>query len=342
MKIIYKEMIETKKIQENWLITSAIMVIIMIFIGGLTRLSNAGLSIVEWKAVTGILPPLSESEWIIEFTKYQNSPEFKLINNDITINGFKEIFWLEFIHRLAARMTSAVICLPLIYFFISGIFSIKRDKKYFLLPILIGLQGVMGWYMVKSGLVDAPHVSHFRLASHLILAVILYHIIIHYLITLKNGPNLLNISIFDFIVIGMIYLQIFFGALVAGLKAGMIYNTFPLMGDSFIPQELLDCNGIYEILSDPASVQFIHRITAYILAIIIIIKAIWICTSNTIGSIVLLFILFTQIILGILTIIYIVPISIALMHQMGAMILLTITILTAEAQRIGPTHLAPK
>lgn len=318
-------MLHTPKTQERWLVASSVMVIIMIFIGGLTRLSGAGLSIVEWQPVTGILPPFSDSDWIIEFTKYKSSPEFKIINSDITIDGFKEIFWLEFIHRLAARITAAVICLPLIYFFISGGFSLKRDKKYLILPILIGLQGFMGWYMVKSGLIQNPNVSHFRLAIHLILAVILYHIII----ALNNGHSFINMKKFDFLVIGIIYLQIFFGALVAGLKAGMIYNTFPLMGLDFIPPELLSCNGIYEILCDPASVQFIHRITAYILAILIIIKAIWLCTSNTIGSIVLLFILFTQIILGILTIIYSVPIGVALIHQMGAIILLTIMILTS-------------
>lgn len=321
-------MIQDKKSLKIWLVSTAIMVIIMIFIGGLTRLSGAGLSIVEWKPITGIVPPLSENDWIIEFTKYQISPEFLLVNSNITISDFKEIFWLEFIHRLAARLTSSIIAIPLLYFLISGVLSIRRDTKYILLPILVGLQGVMGWYMVKSGLIKDPSVSHFRLAIHLILAVVLYNVIIAYIINIDNKSySFWNIRKYDLFIIFVIYVQIFFGGLVAGLKAGMIYNTFPLMGLSFIPYEFKECDGIYEIFRDPASVQFIHRITAYILASLVLIKAIKIFRNNNIGSIILLFILFSQIILGILTIIYTVPITIALMHQMGAIILLTTILL---------------
>lgn len=317
-----------KNFLKIWLVSTAIMVIIMIFIGGLTRLSGAGLSIVEWKPIIGVLPPLSESDWIIEFTKYQTSPEFLSVNNHITISDFKEIFWLEFIHRLAARLTAVIIVIPLLYFFISRILSIKQGMKYLLLPILVGLQGVMGWYMVKSGLIKNPNVSHFRLALHLILAAVLYNVIISYIINLGNKSySFWNIKKSDLFIILVIYIQIFFGGLVAGLKAGMIYNTFPLMGLSLIPYEFMECDGIYEIFSDPASVQFIHRITAYMLACLVFIKAIQIFRSNAIGAIVLLFILFAQIILGIITIIYAVPVTIALMHQMGAIILLTIMLL---------------
>lgn len=316
--MVIKNMFSTYEMRKYWLIISAIMVLIMIFIGGLTRLSNAGLSIVEWKPVTGIIPPFSQEDWMIEFTKYQNSPEFKMLNSNITIDGFKEIFWLEFIHRIAARITALVICLPLLYFYFSSKLSFKKDKSYLSLPLLIALQGLMGWYMVKSGLINIPHVSHFRLACHLILAVILYHRIITYITSFKPS------NILDKMLIAIIYVQIFLGALVAGLKAGMIYNTFPLMGHSFVPSELLSCRNLIEILNDPSSVQFLHRITAYILFIMVLFKAALVFKHNKIQSLTLLLAILIQIILGIFTLVYQIPIAIALMHQIGAIILLTI------------------
>ena len=294
------------------------MVIVMIFIGGLTRLSNAGLSITEWKPVTGILPPISNNDWQMEFAKYQTSPEFKLINNKINLNEFKEIFWLEFIHRLAARITGLVICLPMLYFYISGILSFKKDKSYLWIGILVVIQGIIGWLMVKSGLNLDPHVSHFRLAGHLILAIILYHLIIYKLLPnyVKNWSNNLLLL--------LLYLQIFLGALTAGLKAGMIYNNFPLMGNGFVPHELLNQPDLISLFYDPSSIQFLHRLIACLLTIACTIKAITIYKSSKTIAIALLLTITAQVALGILTLIYIVPTTLALLHQLGAALLLTI------------------
>ncbi|MBP7190303.1 MAG: COX15/CtaA family protein [Rickettsiaceae bacterium] len=299
-----------------WLILCAIMVLVMIFIGGLTRLSDAGLSIVEWRPVSGIFPPASDAEWSAEFMKYQTSPEFKLINNQITIEQFKYIFWLEFGHRLVARITGLMIFIPLIYFYFLGYISIKRDKKYLLLPTLFMMQGVMGWLMVKSGLIDNPHVSHFRLAAHLLLAVLLYHVIIS---CLHGGWKRSNLAYF---VIGLTYLQIIFGAFVAGLDAGMIYNSFPLMGNLFVPIEVHTQESVIGALSDEATVQFLHRIIAYVLTIFVIIRVVVVAKENNIGAFIIFLSLITQLLLGVITLIYVVPIGFALLHQLGAMILL--------------------
>lgn len=306
-----------------WLYASAFMVLVMIFIGGLTRLSNAGLSIVEWKPVTGIIPPISDPDWQIEFIKYQTSPEFKLINNKMNLSEFKHIFWLEFIHRILARMTGLIICLPLLYFYISGKLSFKKDKSYLWLGILLITQGIMGWLMVKSGLNLNPHVSHFRLAMHLIIAIILYHSIIN-----KLAPNYIKNWKNNSLML-LLYIQIFLGALTAGLKAGMIYNTFPLMGGSLIPHEFFTHTNLVDLFYDPSSIQFLHRSIAYILTIACAAKAFTIYKSSTSLAIILLIAISAQVTLGILTLIYIVPIALALLHQLGAASLLTIVHLSS-------------
>lgn len=299
-----------------WLISCAIMVLLMIFIGGLTRLSDAGLSIVEWKPISGIFPPSSEAEWNAEFMKYQSSPEFKLINNNISVDKFRAIFWLEFIHRFVARITGVMIFIPFLYFCCLGKISVKNDKKYIMLPLLFLMQGVMGWLMVKSGLIDNPHVSHFRLAIHLLFAVLLYHVIILCLQGRKSR------GVFSSLVIAVIYLQIILGALVAGLDAGMIYNSFPLMGGMFVPVEVFSQDSIIGALSDPAFVQFLHRVVAYVLTILLIIRIILIWPVHKMGALVISVVLVVQFLLGVITLVYGVPIAFALLHQLVAMILL--------------------
>jgi cytochrome c oxidase assembly protein subunit 15 len=306
-----------------WLYICALMILLMISIGGLTRLSDAGLSIVEWKPVTGVIPPISDSDWDIEFTKYQSSPEYKIINSHMDLSEFKHIFWLEFIHRLAARITFAVICLPLLFFYLNGRLSFQDNKSYLIMPILLLAQGVMGWYMVKSGLVLNPHVSHFRLASHLMLAVGLYSFVIWKICFLRTQTKgsyesdkaLGHVRPIERVLLVLIYLQIFLGALVAGLDAGLIYNTFPLMGGHFLPSEIYSAVSIFK---DPASVQFLHRFMAYIVAILALIVGF---QKN--NPLIILAILF-QVATGIVTLLYQVPIAAALLHQLGAMILLTV------------------
>lgn len=300
----------------TWLYCCALMVVLMITIGGLTRLSDAGLSIVEWKPVTGIIPPLSDTDWGREFFKYQNSPEYKTVNSHMSLQEFKHIFWLEFIHRFAARLTGIIICLPLLFFYLSGSLPFRNNKSYMLLPILLLTQGVMGWYMVKSGLVSDPHVSHFRLAAHMMLAVVLYHVTVGKLTPMSLVSPTSHLRI---ITLALIYLQIFLGALVAGLDAGLIYNTFPLMGGRLIPAELYNAPSL---LSDPASVQFMHRSMAYIVTLSCFMLA------YKKRSLMVLLAILLQVATGIITLLYNVPIPAALLHQLGAVILLSVVLFT--------------
>lgn len=297
---------------KTWLYCCALMVILMITIGGLTRLSNAGLSIVEWKPVTGIIPPLSKADWVVEFSKYQGSSEYKTVNSYMSLQEFKHIFWLEFIHRIAARLTGLVICLPLLFFYLSGRLPFHENKSYILLPILLVTQGVMGWYMVKSGLVSNPHVSHFRLAAHMMLAVALYSMIVRKLTPPSQTIQILSLST---ITLTLIYIQIFLGALVAGLDAGLVYNTFPLMGGHLVPEELYNAPSIF---SDPASVQFMHRSMAYIVTISCLVLA------YQRRSLMIFLAISLQVATGIITLLYNVPIPLALLHQLGAVILLSV------------------
>ena len=161
-----------------WLVVCCCMVALMVFIGGLTRLTNSGLSIVEWKPISGVIPPITDSEWAEEFAKYKTSPEYLKLNSHMVVGEFKFIFWLEFIHRFIARLTGLIYFLPLLYFYIKGKINVKSGGVYLLTLMLFAMQGFIGWYMVKSGLVNMPHVSHFRLAAHLIIAFFIYHSIV--------------------------------------------------------------------------------------------------------------------------------------------------------------------
>lgn len=318
-----------------WLVTICLMVIMMIFLGGLTRLTGSGLSIVEWQPVSGIIPPINNGDWQEEFGKYRQSPEYQKKNNNMTITEFKFIFLLEFIHRLAGRITGLIYLLPLVYFAINRKITTKSYPIYIVILLLFILQGGMGWYMVKSGLISRPYVSHFRLACHLIIAVAIYNLLFNQLmndnfdILLINRQKNLNYPrFFCLLSIIMIYLQIFLGGLVAGLDAGLVYNNFPLMGDSFVPREITSCELLsLDILNDPVFVQFIHRIGAYNLSIIIMLLAASLIKLNhpklnkltiyIIGTLIL------QILLGIFTILYSVPIIFALLHQFMAIMLLS-------------------
>lgn len=318
-----------------WLRVMCAAIICMIFIGGLTRLTDSGLSITEWKPVTGILPPLTEASWISEFDKYKRSPEYIKVNSSMNLAEFKSIFWLEFIHRIAGRITGILYLLPLMYFLYNKTISSKKIYTYLIGLILLISQGIAGWYMVKSGLISAPCVSHFRLAIHLLLAIALYALLFWQLmeqsffkISIGAKTILMPISSWLNICLILLFIQITFGAFVAGLDAGLVYNQFPLMGDSITPNEItfgtFGSNSFY----DPVFVQFIHRILAYIVTIAILITCfIGFKIKNLLLSKVLIYLIIAlvlQVILGILTLIYVVPITLALLHQIGAVLLLSI------------------
>ncbi len=315
-----------------WLITMFWIISLMIIVGGLTRLTDSGLSITKWELFSGVLPPLTESDWIIYFNLYQNIPEFKLQNYNMNIQEFKFIFWWEWAHRFLGRIIGLGFLIPLIYF--SFKISILKLLNLYLVFFLICFQGFIGWYMVSSGLIDRVDVSHFRLSIHLLIAFLILSLIFWNYLKLNNNnysfnriKNKINPIIpFSFLI--LIFTQIGIGAFVSGMDAGKIYNSWPLMGTTYFP----DDNSIENLfklsaLSDPSLIQFIHRNLAYIIGFF------YLCifykiyknemydlykSVNILGFFIIL-----QIILGIFTIIFGAQIFIASMHQLSSIFLIS-------------------
>ena len=311
-----------------WLISMFCIVSVMIFVGGLTRLTDSGLSITEWQLFTGILPPLNESDWNSYFNLYKKIPEFKVQNNLMTLREFKIIFWWEWIHRFLGRVIFVSFLIPLI-FFTTRLGFIKLFNFYLIL-LLICFQGFIGWYMVSSGLIDRIDVSHFRLSVHLLIAFLIISLILWNYFNLRVKPNFndkLKYYI-PFIFLFLIFFQITIGAFVAGMDAGQIYNSWPLMGPSYFP----DDNRIINIFklsafSEPSLVQFMHRNLAYLILIfylIILIKIYQKKLINLYFSINLVgVLLFVQILLGIFTLLYGAQILLASMHQISSIFLVS-------------------
>lgn len=317
----------------NWFLTGALLVLLMVLVGGYTRLSHSGLSIVYWKPVTGIIPPLSDNDWKQEFFLYQKSPEYKLKNFNFTIEDFKKIFWPEYIHRLIGRIMALVFFIPFLYLLLKGHLKNKSLRSTVLIVILLGLlQGFAGWYMVKSGLTKMPAVSHYRLAIHFLLALLLFGYLYIAFLKLKNKhqhqikqkvPN----AALTYFTFSILIIQLIYGAFVAGLKAGLFYPTFPLMGNEFIPQTVIESiqeNPSQAFVSSPYVVQFIHRwlgIILFLLSVILWLKFRKDKEQQIVsGWNILLLLILTQIILGIFTLIHLVPISLGVIHQFVAVL----------------------
>ena len=312
----------------NWLFFMFLIISIMIVVGGLTRLTDSGLSITQWELFSGFFPPLKHSDWIIYFNLYKEIPEFKLQNYDMTMDEFKIIFWWEWAHRFLGRLIGISFLVPLIYFS----FKIKFFKliNLYLIFILICFQGFIGWYMVSSGLIDRVDVSHFRLSIHLLIAFIILSLIFWNYLKIKVKIDLqkkINISI-PLIFLILIFLQITIGAFVSGMDAGKVYNSWPLMGNSYFPDDNKFINLFkFSAFSDPSLVQFIHRNLAYIIGIFyiyILIKVYKNKIYSLYKSVNLLgFFIFLQIILGIFTLLYGAQIFIASMHQISSIFLVS-------------------
>ena len=321
-----------------WLITCSFFIFIMVFIGGLTRLTDSGLSIVEWNVFSGIFPPLTSNDWLELFEKYKQFPEYKLVNKNINLYDFKFIFWMEYIHRIWGRLIFLVFLIPLIIFVKKKYISDKLKKHLVIILSLILFQGFFGWYMVQSGLINQPDVSHYRLSIHLLLAFIIYG----YLISLtfstfiqKNDKKIAtnkSFYILNLILILLILITVFSGGMVAGLDAGLIYNTFPLMGDKFIPSDILDLKPKYiNFFENPVTVQFDHRILGLTTFALIILIWFYARLMNFNSNIkkktnILLFVAIIQICLGITTLLSYVVIQAAVVHQLGSLVLFTISI----------------
>jgi cytochrome c oxidase assembly protein subunit 15 len=321
------------KIIINWLMVCVLLVLTTLIIGGLTRLENAGLSIVEWRPITGIIPPLSQLDWQNEFAKYQTSPEYKLINKHITLSDFKYIFSLEYIHRVAGRLVGIIFTLPYLFLLTKDYVSGRIKVRLGIILSLIAFQGMLGWFMVQSGLSKDPHVSHFRLAAHLVTALVIYSLMVMIILEtyfktyISRRNNIDQPSSFALIMIVLIFCQITLGAFVAGLDAGMIYNEFPNMGSNYIPEETKKIGFSEDLFFDQASVQFIHRNFAYFLTIYIVWFAVFTKNINfsqfRSGIKYLLLTLAIQFIIGIAVVLFIVPTYLALIHQLFAVFLLT-------------------
>lgn len=324
----------------NWLLVVCGLIIFMVAFGGLVRLTRSGLSIVEWNPISGVIPPIGEEAWQEEFAKYQETPEFQKINSTMTLTEYKEIFYLEFIHRLVARLAGLAVALPLFYFLWKGIISWRKSTLYVAIVLLFGFQGYLGWYMVSSGLVDHPAVSHYRLTIHLLTALLLlgmtfwgylnhrFHFPNFRSSALKSLPFILSAGLMFVLVV-----QISWGGLVAGLKAGHVSNTWPLMAGRWIPEGLLTYLEPWwqNLVAYATTVHFVHR---WFALVVLLVSTVLFLINRRLDQpsainkgIATMFVLTAvQVVLGISVVWFSVPIVLALAHQVTALFLFLTTL----------------
>ena len=323
---MYIENIELRKSISTWLLFMFWIISIMIIVGGLTRLTDSGLSITQWELFSGFFPPLSENSWNNYFNLYKEIPEFKLQNFNMTMGEFKVIFWWEWVHRFLGRLIGITFLIPLIYFTYRT--SIKKMINLYFIFLLICFQGFIGWYMVSSGLVDRVDVSHYRLAVHLMIAFIILSLILWNYLDLKNliFPEK-NINFYlSLSLLFIVYLQISIGAFVSGMDAGKIYNTWPMMGNNYFPDDNKISNLFeFSAFNDPSLVQFLHRNLAYlILALSIFIGFDLYLNKKKEGIkifLIVVLVLVAQICLGIFTLISGLNLTLASLHQITSVLL---------------------
>jgi cytochrome c oxidase assembly protein subunit 15 len=319
-----------------WLFTGCFLVFGMVVVGGITRLTGSGLSITEWKVISGSIPPLNEAQWLESFEKYKQIPQYQQQNSHFELADFKFIYFWEFIHRLFGRLIGVVFLLGLIYFLWKKAITVELLPKLLFMFVLGGLQGFLGWYMVSSGLTQNVRVSHIRLAIHLTFAFITFGYIFWVALSqlfdreASNGGEVTKFRKAAKILLALLTLQIIYGALVAGSKAGLIYNTWPKMYDEWVPEAMgfsFQRDGISSLINNLASVQFIHRGLAYLVTVFTLIFAfkIWklpnLHHSQKLATYILLIGVFSQVILGIFTLLYNVPIVLGVLHQAFAFFL---------------------
>lgn len=313
-----------------WLWSGIVLILIMVVIGGMTRLTHSGLSMVHW-SFTGSLPPMTDADWATEFVKYQSSPEYKELHSHFSLADFKSIFWWEYIHRMFGRMIGVVFIVPFLFFLFK-----KRIPKRMLpqFAIILGLgafQALLGWFMVKSGLVDVPRVSHYRLAAHLITAFITCAYILwvaqDYILFDRKEVAVSSWRKHGYALGGLLVIQIVFGAFVAGLKAGWVHNTWPLMDGALVAPAVTALDPVVlNFFEGKSGVQFVHRT----LGLIVMLYAVWLAFSSKAKTdlrmkgpfqMVALFVL-VQFTLGVSTLLLEVPVSLAVLHQVFALVLL--------------------
>jgi cytochrome c oxidase assembly protein subunit 15 len=342
-----------------WLLVCCALVFAMVVVGGVTRLTHSGLSIVEWQPIVGTLPPLDDAAWREAFEKYQLTPEYLQVNHDMTLSEFKGIFWWEYFHRLLGRLIGAVFFVPLVWFWIRS--RIGRPLAWKLAGIFVlgGLQGAMGWYMVKSGLVDDPRVSQFRLTAHLVIALLIFSAMLWVAMDLlsprgsaagkaRSAPRSKADSVrrLGWLIAGIVGYMVVTGGFVAGIRAGKAYNTFPLMHGHFVPPEILMIDPWWQnFFYNMATVQFDHRLGAWALAFLV--PWLWLRVRRAdapprarLATNFLLAALVAQISLGIATLLLAVPVALGAAHQGGAVVLLASALFANHSLRSRAGHKA--
>jgi heme a synthase len=318
-----------------WLYTVAALVVVMIVVGGATRLTDSGLSIVEWRPVTGAIPPLSEHDWVVEFRKYQTSSEYQIVNQGMTLDQFKKIYWWEWGHRMPGRVIGAAFLLPFLFFLWRGWIGRRLGLSLGAIFAVGAAQTAIGWWMVASGLVGRVDVAHERLAIHLTMACLILCAIVSTARGMTRVPRLdpfaSRLALEAGGILAVLFVQIALGGLVAGLKAGLVYGTWPLIDGAFIParEKLLFLEPAWtNILDNHLTVQFMHRMTAYLLIGLVLVHA-FDCIrrgsrASRFGATLLAAIVVCQAAVGIVTLLWHVPLDLALMHQATAVLALVV------------------
>ncbi len=319
-----------------WLASGAVLTFLILVIGGITRLTQSGLSIVDWNPIMGVVPPLSEAQWLEVFERYRQFPEYQRLRQGMTLDEFKFIFFWEYIHRLAARTIGLVFLIPFMFFWIRGYFNPQLRNRTLALFGLGALQGFMGWFMVRSGLVDNPAVSHYRLASHLSIALLIFGSCLWLMWELRTPREPVALGLTPgqaqirgvYALGGLLMVQILWGAFVAGLDAGLYFNTFPLMGGRLVPPGAMSLEpALRNLVENPITVQWVHRVLGTVLAVssLAVLVQHWRHSGDRISrrfSTAFATLVLVQYGLGILTVIYFVPVSLGVLHQATAVVIL--------------------
>ncbi|MEO8565840.1 MAG: COX15/CtaA family protein [Betaproteobacteria bacterium] len=332
-----------------WLLVCSALVFAIVVVGGVTRLTHSGLSITEWQPIVGTLPPLSATQWDEAFVRYQATPEYRQVNKGMSLDAFKSIFWWEYAHRLLGRVVGAAFALPLAWFVLRRRLPPGLAAPLLAILALGGLQGALGWYMVQSGLVDDPRVSQLRLAAHLGLALLIFAamfwLALSLLRPLSEAPRAAakqraaRLQRFALLIVALVFVQALAGSLVAGIRAGFAYNTFPLMNGRVVPPEILSLAPWYRNFADNmATVQFDHRAIAWLLGLLV--PVFWFLVRPQasrrvkLAADLLLAALLLQFALGIATLLLVVPLPLAAAHQAGAVLLFAAALNAADALRV--------
>ena len=327
------------EVWRKWLWVTLLLVLSMICLGGVTRLTESGLSIVEWKLLSGIFPPLTQSAWVQEFSAYQKTPEYMLKNMGMDLAGFKQIFWLEYLHRLLGRIIGLWIVIPTILLLFCPNAPRWLKKSAIIMSLLVVSQGVVGWLMVHSGLQDQPYVSPLRLATHLMLATCLFLMVLYALMRLYPtfyGAPTASVQRIGLLAVIVVMIQMMLGAFVAGMDAGLTYNTYPLMDGAFIPDYLLPAQTDWSMwFTHIPLVQFQHRWWAVLASVVVLCYsvALWRAQRKHI-AVVIMVVLFLQFVLGVATLLMMVPITLGALHQLGAFALLAVLFVPLVRPRV--------